>query len=55
MYLLLISEIEGLAWPRGWIIQPSYHSGMHALVIYHSMNTSNDLPKKKKKETLLYA
>jgi len=45
--MYLVSDIEGLAWPRGRIIQPSLHSGMHALVIYHSMNTSNDLQKKK--------
>ena len=26
---------EGLAWPGGWTIQPSFHSGMHALVIFY--------------------
>jgi len=38
--------VRGSAWPRGRTIQPSFHSGMHALVIYHSINTSTDLPKK---------
>jgi len=28
---------SGSAWPRGWTIQPSLHSGMHALVICHSI------------------
>ena len=32
-------------WPSGWIILPSHHSGMHPLVMYHSINTSTDLPK----------
>ena len=47
--IMYLKSGEGLAWPGGWTIQPSFHSGMHALVIYHSMNTSNDLLKLKKR------
>ena len=36
----------GSAWPSGCTIQLSLHSGMHAPLIYHSINTSTDLPRK---------
>ena len=34
---------------RGWIIQLGPHPGMRTPVIYHSINTSTDFQKKKKK------
>ena len=51
-YCLIFTQIDSeLVQLRGWIIQPGCHPEMFTLVICHSINTSTDFAKKKKRET----